>query len=256
MMYSFLSTSMLTVLTRTEERPTAVRQVLLHHTDSYLSAAPRWPLPLYASLSVSLSFYRSLSLGADREVQSVRQLMVDILQNHTKVEWPDLCPPLRPYRYWDLLRPHRGTETRRVPEPDRQIQNECLVLIWWFCGSSSEELLPLLGQRSDHYTAIIVEEPDSYVGREVAHLPVSPYRLSHPSCLSLPVYLYLSVSQVILDLLQYSGVEVKRALSSERPLLDALKITRFPSVYLLHPNATHTYLHVWVHTRTRIHTLT
>ncbi|XP_056275074.1 sulfhydryl oxidase 2 [Pseudoliparis swirei] len=115
--------------------------------------------------------------GADREVQSVRQLMVDILQNHTKVEWPDLCPPLRPY--------------------------------------SSEELLPLLGQRSDHYTAIIMEEPDSYVGREV-----------------------------ILDLLQYSGVEVKRALSSERPLLDALKITRFPSVYLLHPNATHTYLHV------------
>lgn len=32
---------------------------------------------------------------------------------------------------------------------------------------SSAQLLPLLGQRSDHYTAIIVEEPDSYVGREV-----------------------------------------------------------------------------------------
>lgn len=60
------------------------------------------------------------------------------------------------------------------------------------------------------------------------------------NCLSL----YLSVSQVILDLQQYSGVEVKRALSSDRPLLDALKITTFPSVYLLHPNASHSHLHV------------
>ncbi|CAJ1069551.1 sulfhydryl oxidase 2 [Xyrichtys novacula] len=115
--------------------------------------------------------------GADREIQSVRQLMVNILQNHTKLNWPDHCPPLRPY--------------------------------------SSVELLSLLGQRSDHYTAIIIEEPDSYVGREV-----------------------------ILDLLQFSGVEVKRALSSDLPLLDALKISTFPSVYLLHPNGTHTILHV------------
>lgn len=49
---------------------------------------------------------------------------------------------------------------------------------------------------------------------------------------------------MILDLQQYSGVEVKRALSSDRPLLDALKITSFPSVYLLHPNGTHSQLHV------------
>ncbi|KAL3063553.1 hypothetical protein OYC64_003174 [Pagothenia borchgrevinki] len=115
--------------------------------------------------------------GADREIQSVRQVMVNILQNHTQQDWPDRCPPLRPY--------------------------------------SSVELLPLLGQRSDQYTAIIVEEPDSYVGREV-----------------------------ILDLLQFSGVQVKRALSSDLPLLDALKITAFPSVYLLHPNTSHTHLQV------------
>ncbi|XP_068166687.1 sulfhydryl oxidase 2 [Antennarius striatus] len=115
--------------------------------------------------------------GADREIQSVRQLMINILQNHTKLNWPDPCPPLEPY--------------------------------------SSAALLPLIGWKSDHYTAIIIEEPDSYVGREV-----------------------------ILDLLQYSGLEVRRALSSDRPLLDALKITTFPSVYLLHPNATHTLLHV------------
>lgn len=49
---------------------------------------------------------------------------------------------------------------------------------------------------------------------------------------------------MILDLLQYSGVQVKRALSSDRPLLDALKITAFPSIYLLHPNSTHAPLHV------------
>ncbi|XP_040897946.1 sulfhydryl oxidase 2 isoform X2 [Toxotes jaculatrix] len=115
--------------------------------------------------------------GADRQIQSVRQLMVNILQNHTRLDWPDHCPPLEPY--------------------------------------SSVELLPLLGQRSDHYTAIVIEEPDSFVGREV-----------------------------ILDLLQFSGVEVKRALSSDLPLLDALKITAFPSIYLLHPNGTHTHLHV------------
>ncbi|XP_071328450.1 sulfhydryl oxidase 2 [Trachinotus anak] len=115
--------------------------------------------------------------GADRQIQSVRQLMVNILQNHTRLDRPDHCPPLEPY--------------------------------------STAELLPLLGQRSDHYTAIIIEEPDSYVGREV-----------------------------ILDLLQYSGVAVQRALSSELPLLDALKITTFPSIYLLHPNGTHTHLHV------------
>uniref|UniRef100_A0A3Q3XQS5 Thioredoxin domain-containing protein n=1 Tax=Mola mola TaxID=94237 RepID=A0A3Q3XQS5_MOLML len=124
-----------------------------------------------------IKLYPTFKVGADREIQSVRQLMVNILQNHTKLDRPDHCPPLEPYSWVDLL--------------------------------------PLLGQRSDRYTAIIIEEPESYVGREV-----------------------------ILDLLQYSGVEVRRALSSDRPLLDALNITTFPSIYLLHPNATHTHLHV------------
>ncbi|KAM4576510.1 sulfhydryl oxidase 2 [Odontesthes bonariensis] len=114
--------------------------------------------------------------GADREIQSVRQLMVNILQNHTRMDRPHRCPPLEPY--------------------------------------SSAEVLPLLGQPSDHYTAIIVEEPDSYVGREV-----------------------------ILDLLLYSGVQVKRTLSSELPLLDALRMAAFPSIYLLQPNGTHAHLH-------------
>ncbi|KAK1892292.1 Sulfhydryl oxidase 2 [Dissostichus eleginoides] len=39
----------------------------------------------------------------DREIQSVRQVMVNILQNHTQQDWPDRCPPLRPYSSVELL---------------------------------------------------------------------------------------------------------------------------------------------------------
>uniref|UniRef100_A0A3P9D112 Sulfhydryl oxidase n=1 Tax=Maylandia zebra TaxID=106582 RepID=A0A3P9D112_9CICH len=113
--------------------------------------------------------------GADRSIPSVRQLMVNVLQNHTNLDRPKHCPPLEPYRYLDLNLDRVGVY---------------------------------------HYTAILVEEPDSYVGREV-----------------------------ILDLLQYLGVQVKRALSSDRPLVDALKLTAFPAIYLLHPNGTHAHLH-------------
>nr|XP_057927507.1 sulfhydryl oxidase 2 [Doryrhamphus excisus] len=113
--------------------------------------------------------------GADREVQSVRRLMVDILQNHTRA--PEHWPPLEPW--------------------------------------SSAQILPLLGQRSGDFTAVIVEEAESYVGREVT-----------------------------LDLLPYSGVHVRRALSTDRPLLDSLNITALPSLYLLRPDGTH------AHTRT------
>ncbi|KAM9393467.1 sulfhydryl oxidase 2 isoform 2-T2 [Pholidichthys leucotaenia] len=120
--------------------------------------------------------YGTIYRGKDRRVQTVRQLMVNILQNHTEMDRPKYCPPLEPY--------------------------------------SSSQLLPLLGQRSDHYTAIIVEEPDSYLGREV-----------------------------ILDLVPFSGVQVVRALTSDRPLLDTLRITAFPTIYLLQPNGTHTHLH-------------
>lgn len=111
------------------------------------------------------------------------------------------------------------------------------------------DLLPLLGRKSDRHTAIIIEEPGSYVGREVRRVQYFCYfcflferssRGSHFVFLSA----CLSGSQVILDLQQYSGVEVKRAMSSDRPLLDALKITAFPSIYLLHPNGTHSQLHV------------
>ena len=47
----------------------------------------------------------------------------------------------------------------------------CLLVCLSVC--SSVELLPLLGKRSNHYTAIIIEEPDSYVGREVRLQPLT-----------------------------------------------------------------------------------
>uniref|UniRef100_A0A8C7VMF9 Sulfhydryl oxidase n=1 Tax=Oncorhynchus mykiss TaxID=8022 RepID=A0A8C7VMF9_ONCMY len=115
--------------------------------------------------------------GADRELQTVRQVMVNFLQNHTREDWPVSCPPLEPY--------------------------------------SSADILPLIGQKSNQYTAVIVENEDSYVGREV-----------------------------ILDLMMYQGLTVKRALSSERSLTEKLGINSFPSAYLLHPNGTHAILHV------------
>ncbi|XP_056136970.1 sulfhydryl oxidase 2 [Lampris incognitus] len=117
------------------------------------------------------------SRGADRDVQTVRRLMIDFLQNHTKLKWPDLCPVLDPY--------------------------------------SSLEVLPLLGQRSDHHTVLIIEEPQSYIGREV-----------------------------ILDLSLYSGLVVRRVLSTDLLLVDKLEITAFPSAYLLGSNGAHTDLEV------------
>ncbi|CAL8343634.1 unnamed protein product [Lota lota] len=116
--------------------------------------------------------------GADRGVQTLRELMINFLQNHTRLGKPDHCPPLEHF--------------------------------------NSGDLLPLLGQKSGHYTAIIIEQPTSYVGREV-----------------------------ILDLLKYTGIVVRRALSTDTLLVDRLKITAFPSAYLLHPNGTHSHLHLY-----------
>uniref|UniRef100_A0A3B1KF44 Sulfhydryl oxidase n=1 Tax=Astyanax mexicanus TaxID=7994 RepID=A0A3B1KF44_ASTMX len=115
--------------------------------------------------------------GADRELQTVRQLMVNFLQNHTRQDWPASCPPLEPAR--------------------------------------TEDILSLMGQKSEHYTAVIIEDGDSYVGREV-----------------------------ILDLMPYQGVVVKRALNSEKLLMEKLGISTVPTAYLFHPNGTHAVMEV------------
>lgn len=53
-------------------------------------------------------------------------------------------------------------------------------------------------------------------------------------------------NQVILDLMPYEGLTVKRALSSDKLLMEKLGITSVPSAYLFHPNGTHTVMHVYV----------
>ncbi|XP_067264131.1 sulfhydryl oxidase 2 [Chanodichthys erythropterus] len=115
--------------------------------------------------------------GADRELQTVRQLMVNFIQNHTRQDCPVGCPPLDPVR--------------------------------------SENVLSLMGKKTERYTAVIVEDGDSYMGREV-----------------------------ILDLMPYEGIAVKRALSADKLLMEKLGISSVPSAYLFHPNGTHTIMNV------------
>uniref|UniRef100_A0AAY4EZ02 Sulfhydryl oxidase n=1 Tax=Denticeps clupeoides TaxID=299321 RepID=A0AAY4EZ02_9TELE len=115
--------------------------------------------------------------GANRELQTVRQLMVNILQNHTRQDWPVHCPPLGPAR--------------------------------------SDDILALMGKTAEQYTALIVEDEDSYVGREV-----------------------------ILDLVPYRGLTVRRALSSDKAITEKLRISTAPAAYLFYPNGSHGALDV------------
>ncbi|XP_028939887.1 sulfhydryl oxidase 2 [Antrostomus carolinensis] len=110
--------------------------------------------------------------GADRELQTVRQMMIDFLQNHSQELRPPACPPLDP------------------------------VL--------SSDITSLFDKNSHHYTAIVFESNNSYVGREV-----------------------------ILDLIQYENIIVKRALNFDKPFLEKLGVTSVPSCYLIHPNGSH-----------------
>ncbi|XP_031457730.1 sulfhydryl oxidase 2 [Phasianus colchicus] len=110
--------------------------------------------------------------GADRELQTVRQMMVDFLQNHSQESRPPACPPLDPV--------------------------------------SSSDVTSLFDKKTPHYTAVVVENNNSYIGREV-----------------------------ILDLIQYENIVVKRALNFDKSFLEKLGITSVPSCYLMHPNGSH-----------------
>ncbi|XP_036892458.1 sulfhydryl oxidase 2 isoform X2 [Sturnira hondurensis] len=74
--------------------------------------------------------------GPDRELQTVRQAMVDFLQNHTDANWPPACPALDPIRPSDVL--------------------------------------SLIDKRDGPRVAVIFESSGSYVGREVT-LDLIPY---------------------------------------------------------------------------------
>ncbi|KAL4623332.1 sulfhydryl oxidase 2 [Arapaima gigas] len=125
----------------------------------------------------SASFDIGKTYRADRDLQTVRQLMVNFLQNHTRDDWPVRCPPLEPSR--------------------------------------SADILSLMGLKMGHYTAVIIEDEESYVGREV-----------------------------MLDLMAYEGVIVKRALNTDKSFLQKLGITSVPAAYLIRPNGTHTLMDV------------
>ncbi|NXO03287.1 QSOX2 oxidase, partial [Rhinopomastus cyanomelas] len=110
--------------------------------------------------------------GADRELQTVRQMMVDFLQNHSQELRPPACPPLDPV--------------------------------------SSSDITSLLDKNNHHYTAVVFESNNSYIGREV-----------------------------ILDLIQYENIIVKRVLNFDKAVLEKLGVTSVPSCYLIYPNGSH-----------------
>ncbi|XP_017361152.1 sulfhydryl oxidase 2 isoform X2 [Cebus imitator] len=74
--------------------------------------------------------------GPDRELRTVRQTMIDFLQNHTEGSRPPACPPLNPIQPSDVL--------------------------------------SLIDHRGSHYVAIVFESNSSYLGREVI-LDLIPY---------------------------------------------------------------------------------
>ncbi|XP_028628772.1 sulfhydryl oxidase 2 [Grammomys surdaster] len=74
--------------------------------------------------------------GPDRELRTVRQTMIDFLQNHTEDTRPPACPPLDPIQ--------------------------------------SSDILSLMNSHSGQYHAVVFESNGSYVGREVI-LDLIPY---------------------------------------------------------------------------------
>ncbi|XP_013923139.1 PREDICTED: sulfhydryl oxidase 2-like [Thamnophis sirtalis] len=66
---------------------------------------------------------------SDRDLQTIRQTMIDFLQNHSREAKPPACPTLEP--------------------------------------TLPEEVFSLFNKHSQHYTAIIFESGSSYLGREV-----------------------------------------------------------------------------------------
>lgn len=72
------------------------------------------------------------------------------------------------------------------------------------------DVLSLLDKRGDRYVAVLLEDDSSYVGREV-----------------------------ILDLIPYESIEVRRALGSDTAFVQKLGVPSLPSCYLIYPNGSH-----------------
>ncbi|XP_044898665.1 sulfhydryl oxidase 2 [Felis catus] len=77
------------------------------------------------------------------------------------------------------------------------------------------DILSLLDSRDGRYVAILFESNGSYVGREV-----------------------------ILDLLPYENIVVKRALDTDKAFLEKLGVSSVPACYLIYPNGSHGLINV------------
>ncbi|XP_058549515.1 sulfhydryl oxidase 2 isoform X1 [Neofelis nebulosa] len=77
------------------------------------------------------------------------------------------------------------------------------------------DILSLLDSRDGRYVAILFESNSSYVGREV-----------------------------ILDLLPYENIVVKRALDTDKAFLEKLGVSSVPSCYLIYPNGSHGLINI------------
>ena len=71
--------------------PSSIDQtsVCLFSLNQTLLCISVWP-------SAALCYWSAL--GADRGVQTLRELMITFLQNHTGLGRPDHCPPLEPFK--------------------------------------------------------------------------------------------------------------------------------------------------------------
>ncbi|XP_037349542.1 sulfhydryl oxidase 2 [Talpa occidentalis] len=109
--------------------------------------------------------------------------------------------------------------------PDRELQTVRRTMVDFLQNHSAEhrppacppleplrpsDVLSLLSQRDDRYVAILFESSGSYVGREV-----------------------------ILDLVPFENILVRRALDTDAALLGSLGVSPVPSCYLIHPNGSH-----------------
>uniref|UniRef100_A0A1A7W7U2 Sulfhydryl oxidase n=1 Tax=Iconisemion striatum TaxID=60296 RepID=A0A1A7W7U2_9TELE len=114
--------------------------------------------------------------GNIRDVSDLRHKTIDYLEGN-KDPWPPACPPLEPI--------------------------------------SQAEIDVFFETNNAQYLALIVENANSYIGREVT-----------------------------LDLLQFENIAVRRVLDSETSLVTKLGVTDFPSCYLYYPGGNFTRLPV------------
>uniref|UniRef100_A0A8C5MZD2 Sulfhydryl oxidase n=1 Tax=Leptobrachium leishanense TaxID=445787 RepID=A0A8C5MZD2_9ANUR len=138
----------------------------------------QYSIQYYPSFRFFRAFSKEFTQGegykkdADHDVQTVRQLMIEFLQNSPTESKAPACPSLEPI------------------EPS--------------------QVSALISRKDPHYTAVIFESPDSFVGREV-----------------------------MLDFVQYDGLVVRRALDTDKEALKQLGVASVPSCYLIYPNGTH-----------------